>query len=73
MYIKVKVLAGAKKEAFIEKSKDRFEVSIKEPAKQNLANKRVVELIASHFQIPKEKVKIISGHHSPSKMLSLRE
>jgi len=73
MYIKVKVLAGSKKEAFNQKTEDRFEISIKEPAKQNLANKRVVELIARHFQIPKEKVKIISGHHSPSKMLSIRE
>ena len=71
MYIKVTVSAGAKKERVAEISKSRLSVSVREPAKQNLANRRVVALIATHFGVAQKKVRIISGHHSPSKMLSV--
>ncbi len=71
MYIKVSVVSGAKKEFFIKKSKDHFNVSVKEKAERNMANTRVIELVAEHFQISKNKVRIINGHHHPSKLLSL--
>lgn len=69
MYIKARIRAGAKKESFVATSSDRFEISVKEPAEENRANKRVIELVARHFQIPTAKVRIKSGHHSPSKIL----
>ncbi len=68
MYCKVKVVPGAKKESFVKKSEDHFNVSVKEKAEQNLANKRVLELVAEHFKVPYGKVRLISGHHSPSKI-----
>lgn len=71
MYVKVRVVAGAKKETFKQKSNDHFKISVKEKAEQNLANRRVVELVADHFHIPSKQIRIISGHHSPSKILSL--
>ena len=69
MYIKVVVKAGAGKESFVEKSKDHFEISVKEKAKANMANERVLELVALHFKIPKKKVRIVNGHHHPHKLL----
>ncbi len=71
-YIKVRVLAGAKKESFRKKSEDHFEISVKEEAKQNMANRRVVEIMARELGVTKEKIRIISGHHSHSKILSVR-
>ena len=71
MYIKVRVLAEAKKENLTKVSKDHFSITVKEPAKQNLANRRIIEMIASHFRIPVRQIRIISGHRSPSKILSL--
>lgn len=71
MYIKVNVTARAKRESLVVKSKDKLLVKVTEPAKQNLANRRVRELVATHCGVPLSKVKIISGHHSPSKMLSV--
>jgi uncharacterized protein YggU (UPF0235/DUF167 family) len=71
MYVKVRVIAGAKKEKFEKVSDIHFEISVKEKAEQNLANRRVMELIASHFKLPAKSVRIISGHHSPSKILSI--
>jgi uncharacterized protein YggU (UPF0235/DUF167 family) len=70
-YIHVKVVAGAGKESFRKKSKDHFEIWVKEKAERNMANDRVLELVAEYFKIPKNKVRIINGHHHPSKLLVL--
>ncbi len=72
-YIHVKVMAGMKKESFKQKSEDHFEVSVKEKAERNLANKRVLELISLHFKIPVSKTRIINGHRSPSKLLVIED
>ncbi len=81
MYIKIKVITEAKKEKIIKKSEDHFEISVKEPAERNLANKRVLELVKNYFKAQPNKkkvgqvyngnVRIVSGHHSPSKIISL--
>ena len=68
-YIHVKVSAGVKKESFIQKREDSFEVSVKEKAERNMANSRVLELVAEHFKVSKSKVRIINGHKHPSKLL----
>ncbi|MBP6884043.1 MAG: DUF167 domain-containing protein [Candidatus Pacebacteria bacterium] len=68
-YIHAKVTAGARKETFTQKSEDHFLISVKEKAEKNMANTRVLELVAGHFKISKSKVRIINGHRSPSKLL----
>ena len=70
MYIKVKVFAGSKKEEFKKISDVCFEAKVKEKAERNIANKKVVELVRRHF-VSAGDIRIISGHHSPSKILSL--
>ncbi len=71
MYVKVRVRTGAKKESVEQLTGDRFAISVKELAERNQANERVVELIAAHFKISPAKIRIKSGHHSPSKILSV--
>jgi len=71
MYIKVKVKAGMKKESFEKKSDDHFEINVKEKAERNMANRRVMQLVAEHFNIAEKDVRIVSGHHHPSKLLSV--
>ena len=68
-YIHVKVTAGAGKESFKKKNEDHFEISVKEKAERNMANIKIVELLAEHFKIPISKVRIINGHKHPSKLL----
>ena len=70
MYVKVRVIAGAKKELVQEVSAWHFKISVREPAERNLANRRIVELVASHYKIAPKQARIISGHQSPSKILS---
>lgn len=71
MYIHAKVTTGVKKEIFKIKNDDHFEISVREKAERNLANTRVIELVALHFKIPESHIRIINGHHSPSKLLSI--
>ena len=68
-YIHVKVKAGVKKESFVQKTEDSFEISVREKAERNMANDRVLELVAEYFKVPTNKVRIINGHHHPSKLL----
>jgi uncharacterized protein YggU (UPF0235/DUF167 family) len=73
MYIHVAVTAGAKKESLKKKSKDHFLISVKEKAERNMANARVLELVAEHFKISKGKVRIINGHKHPSKLIIIED
>lgn len=68
MYIKIHAVAGAKHEVFKQDKDDHFKIAVKEPAEGNRANKRIIELIASHFVISPKKVRLVSGHHKPSKI-----
>jgi len=76
-YIHVKVIAGARKE-FIkprrmagQESSDHFEISVREKAERNMANARVLELVANHFKLVKGKVRIVNGHHHASKLIAI--
>ncbi len=71
MYIKVHVIPSAKKEKIEQTKFDHFDVSVKEKPKNNMANVRVREMIAEWFNLPIGKVRIIIGHHSTSKILSV--
>ena len=70
MYIKVFVTPGAKRENVEEKG-DTFLISVREPASGNHANDRVRELVALRFGQPIGKVRILTGHHSRGKMISV--
>ena len=69
MYIHIRIKTKQKTESIIKISDTKFEVSVKEEAKQNRANTRMIELVKDYFKT--NKVKIVSGHHSPSKLLSV--
>lgn len=69
MYIHVTVTAGARKESIKETKPNYFAISVREKAERNMANKRVLELVALHFSIPTSSVRIINGHMHPRKLL----
>ncbi|MDO8493695.1 MAG: DUF167 domain-containing protein [bacterium] len=71
MYIKVRVYPGAKKERFKKNKEDSFEVDVREKAEMNMANKRVVALLAENLNFPINKIRLVSGHHSPSKIFNI--
>lgn len=69
MYLKIKVVPDSKKEKVEKLKDDEYRMWVKVPAENNLANSRVIELCKEMF--PGTSVRIISGHHSPSKILSI--
>jgi len=73
MYIRVKVKAGAKEENLKKKSETHFDIEVKEKALRNMANRRVLDMVANYFSVSNGKVRIISGHHSPSKILDVEQ
>ena len=69
MYIKVKMKPGSKKELVQKVSIDHYDISVKEKAENNRANDRLLEIMRNEY--PNSIIRMISGHHSPSKILSI--
>lgn len=65
------VVAGAKKENFTCDAPDHCTITVRQQAERNMANTRVRELVASHYGCTVSAVRIVSGHHSPHKILSI--
>ena len=71
MYIKVRVQANSRKEVIKKKSDDHYIIEVKEKAERNMANRRVCEIISDIYGVSIKNVRIINGHQSPSKILSI--
>lgn len=78
MYIKVFVTPSAKREKVEENSSTKLGaggttllISVREPATGNRANDRVREIIALRVGKPFGKVRILTGHRSRAKMISV--
>lgn len=69
MYLKIKVIPDAKQEKIEQLKNDEYRVWVKAPAENNLANSRILEIFCEKF--PATSIRIISGHHSPSKIVSI--
>ena len=70
MYIRVFVTPGAKRER-VEEKEETLLVSVREPASGNRANTRVREIVAMRTGALLGKVRILTGHRSRAKMLSI--
>lgn len=71
MYVRVHVKPGSKREQVIEGKGNVLHISVREEAEGNQANSRVRELVALRYMLPASKVSILSGHHSPVKLLTI--
>jgi len=69
MYLKVRVITDAPKEVVQKTEDDLIEMYIREPAERNLANRRVLQIIKEMY--PDQAVRMIKGHHSPSKIIQV--
>lgn len=69
MYVRVRISPNSKKESFEKIDDDTFNICVKEKAENNMANNRILELVSDHYNIERRDIKIITGHHSPRKIL----
>ena len=65
-YVKVRVVAGMRKEKIIQVDETTFEMIVKAPAERNLANRRIRTLLSEVYTVEEGKVRIVTGHHSRS-------
>ena len=72
MLIKIKVKTKAKKYSVVKKAEDKFEIMVKEKPEGGLANKAVIQILASYFEINIKKIKIIKGQKQPNKIVELK-
>ena len=71
MYLRVHAQPGAKRERVIEEKEGVLAISVREKAEGNQANTRIRELVALRLLVPVSAVRILSGHHSPVKLLTI--
>jgi len=70
-FVKVKVKTESKKNSIKKLKEDEFLIETKEPASNNRANNSVIEILASELKIPSNKLILIKGHTSPSKIFKI--
>lgn len=71
MYIRVKVKTDSKREIIEKIKENEFHISVREPAKRGLANKKICQIVLNYFDNPPGGVKIISGLMSHVKLLKV--
>lgn len=67
MEVRVKVTTKAKKDILTEVKPNTFTAEVKDKPEQNMANKKVILLLAEYFSVDDSQIRLIKGHHMPSK------
>jgi uncharacterized protein len=67
----ISVRPQAKAESVIKGVDGEYQVAVRPPARDNQANRAVVELLAEHFAVPKSAVRILRGGSSRKKFLEI--
>ncbi len=73
MLIHVKVIADSNTDKVELLKENSFVVYTKSPRENNQANRSMIQIISKHLQIPTGKIRIITGHHQPSKILEIKQ
>ncbi|MGA2874366.1 MAG: DUF167 domain-containing protein [Nitrososphaerales archaeon] len=71
MLIRVSVTSNSKKASVTKISETELEVRVDEAAVQGRANKRLVEILSTHFNVPKSKIRIVRGAKSRDKIVDV--
>ena len=71
MLIKVKAFANSKQEKIVKKKEDSFDVFVKEKAEDGKANKRIIEVLATYFNVKSWKIRMVKGAKERSKIFSV--
>lgn len=73
MIIKVKVKPNAKKNEIKQIEENFYEVRVTVVPEKGKANKKVVELLSKHFDVPKSRIKLVRGETSREKIFEIQD
>ncbi|MBI4371563.1 MAG: DUF167 domain-containing protein [Elusimicrobia bacterium] len=71
MLIKLKVHPDSKRSPLVRRAPDSFEIWVKAPAREGLANKAALAALAEALGQPPRKLHIVKGAASPSKIVKV--
>jgi len=72
VHIKVRVFPDSAKEEIMRDGENSFKIFLREPAKQGLANKRLLKVLFGALDPSPKKMRIVTGEHSPSKVIEIQ-
>ena len=72
MKINVRIKPRSKRPK-VEKTEDGYVVCVSEPPIENKANKALIESLSCHFDVPKSRIRIVSGLKSKNKVIEIVE
>lgn len=73
MLLKLKIKTNSKENKIEKLKDDEFRIFVKAKPEQGMANQKALELLSEYLQIPKQKISLIKGHASPSKIVQIRD
>jgi uncharacterized protein (TIGR00251 family) len=71
MLISVYVTPNAREAGVVKVSEDYYEVRVDERAVGGRANKRLLEILAEHFKVPKSRITILKGTKTRNKTIQV--
>jgi len=71
MYINVKVITNTKTAQITQLKPLYYKAKVKSAPEKGRANIELINLLAKHFDCRKSDIRIISGHRSPEKLISI--
>lgn len=73
MIVNVKVAPNSKKSGVERIGENDFRVKVDAKAEGGRANRRLVEIVAEFFQVPKSSVRIVKGFKSRNKIVEIEK
>ena len=71
MKITVQVIPNASKNEIIDSNNGELKIKVQTPPEDGKANKAVIKILAKHFNVSKNKIKIVSGEISRLKIIEI--
>lgn len=73
MLIHVKIFPDSNEDYVEAKSDVSYVVKVREKAERNEANLKMRQILAKHLNIEQHRIRIVTGHHSPSKIIEIKD
>jgi uncharacterized protein len=67
----VKVVPGARQSRVVGPLGDALKLQVAAPPEKGRANEAVIDLLAAHFGVKRGRVRIVSGHAQPRKVVEI--
>jgi len=71
MKLNITIIPNSKSTEIIKIDENNYKVKVDAPAAKNKANKRLIEILSEHFNVPKSSVNILKGFKNRNKIVDI--